>query len=387
MRRWTLLFALAAILMPVARAEADALNPPFNPTYAREVAGKPNSVPFQCRPVPQPALDMSGLESRYAKDDPTQSRIDPAAAAKEAARGKILWDYVTQIGRMADLYMLSKPARPEIADCVIQHLAAWSRAEALTKNIEQNHEIGRHQAIMLQAWSLAGFTFAYMKLGVRAPTEYTRDILRWFKVLSDSAVREYSDRRSKWYQKRSSNHGLWAGLAVANAGIVLNDKDKLDFGLTILREGLAVVAADGRLPEETTRGERAMLYQHFATMGIMGLVAIADANSVKLSAAEQQALVRLARFNVEARDAGAEGAAPVARLPKHVDKSALGWTEIAVCHFDHRDPALAGQIDSYARTFRPVSHVYYGGNATAAFNPGALAGAGDAPRRCPPNAH
>jgi poly(beta-D-mannuronate) lyase len=382
MRRWNFLFTLAAVATLAARAEADALNPPFDPAYARQVAGGPVTAPFQCRPVPPPTLDMSGLESRYVKDDPTQSRIDPANAAKEAARGKVLWDYVMQLGRLGDQYMLSTPARPEIAECVIRHLAAWARAGALTRNIEQNHEIGRHQAIMLQAWSLAGFTFAYMKLGERAPSDDTRDILQWFKVLSDSAVREFSDRRNKWYQKRSSNHGLWAGLAVANSGIILNDKSKLDFGLTILRAGLAAAAADGRLPEEMARGERAMLYQSFATMAIMGLVAIADANGSKLNATEEDKLARIARFNIEARSATANGDAAAGRLPKHVDKSALGWAEIAICHFDGRNRELADQIDSYVRTLRPVAHVYYGGSATAAFNPAALPGA-HAQRRCP----
>jgi poly(beta-D-mannuronate) lyase len=387
MRRWNFLFILAATIASTAQAQSDTLTPPFDPAYVREIAGKRVTAPFQCKPVPQPTLDMSGLESRYAKDDPTQSRIDPAAAAKEAARGKVLWDYVLHVGRMADQSMLSNPARPEIADCVVRHLAAWARAEALTKNIEKNHEIGRHQAIMLQAWSLAGFTLAYMKLGGRAPSEDTRAILQWFKVLSDSAVHEFTDQRSRWRQKRTHNHGLWAGLAVAGAGIILNDKSKLDFGVTILREGLAAVAANGSLPEEMARGERAMLYQHFATMGIMGLVAIADANGVKLTAAEQQALARLARFSIEARNAGAEGVTPTARLPKHVDKSALSWAEIAICHFARRDPGLADQIDGYVRAFRPLSHVYYGGNATAAFNPGALAGSGGAPRRCSPKGH
>jgi poly(beta-D-mannuronate) lyase len=226
-----------------------------------------------------------------------------------------------------------------------------------------------------------------MKLDGHASTEDMRAILQWFKALSDSAVREYTDQRSKWRQKRAHNHGLWAGLAVASAGIVLNDKSKLDFGVTILREGLAAVAADGSLPEEMARGERAMLYQHFATMAIMGIAAIADANGVKLSEAEQQALVRLVRFDIGARSASGDGAALSTQLPKHVDKSALSWAEIAICHFTRRDPRLTDQIDGYVRTFRPLAHVYYGGNATAAFNPGALAGANNAPRRCSPRTH
>jgi poly(beta-D-mannuronate) lyase len=379
MRRWNLLFTFVAAATLAARANADVLHPPFDPEHARQVAGKPVVAPFQCRPVPQPTLDMSGLESRYAKDDPSQSRIDPAAAAKEAARGKVLWDYVLQLGRMGDQYMLAKPARPEIADCVIRHLATWARADALTQNIEQNHEIGRHQAIMLQAWSLVGFTFAYMKLGERVPSEDTRAILQWFKVLSDSVVREFSDRRGRWAQRRSHNHGLWAGLAVASAGIVLNDKSKLDFGVSILHDGLAAVAADGSLPEEMARGERAMMYQHFATMAILGLVAIADANGARLSAAQEDKLAQLVRFNVTARSTSGE--TPASRLPKHVDKSALAWAEIAICHFGTRNRELADQIDSYVRTFRPLSHVYYGGNATAAFNPTALTSAADAHRR------
>ena len=381
MRR-SFLFALVATVACSDLAIADTLKAPFDPALPRQIAGRPADA-FRCAPVPSPTLDMSGLESRYAKDDPTQSKIDPAAAAREAARGKVLWDYVMQIGRMADQYMLSNPPKPEIADCIVQHLATWGRANALTGNIEQNHEIGRHQAIMLQAWSLAGLSFATMKLGNRPPAGAAgEDIRRWFRTLSDSVVREYSDKSNRWSQRRAHNHGLWAGLAVASSGIVLNDKGRVDFGLAILRDGLAAVSADGSLPEEMARGERALLYQHFATMAIVGLVAIAETNGHALNGPQQQALTRLLRFDIEASRKA--GAATAGNLPKHVDKSALAWAEIAVCHL--KDPGLVGEIDAYVRPIRPLVHVYYGGNATAAFNPGALPGARDTARRCAPKA-
>ena len=62
-------------------------------------------------------------------------------------------------------------------------------------------------------------------------------------------------------------------------------------------------------------------------------------------------------------------------LPKHVDKSALAWGEIAVCYLDGKASALADQVDAYMRPMRPLAHIYCGGNASAAFNPAALAGA------------
>jgi poly(beta-D-mannuronate) lyase len=377
------LLALAAALVCASHASASSLKPPFDPAYPRQVAGRATVAPFKCAEAPPPTQDMSGLESRYARNDPTQSKIDPANAAKEAARGKALWDYTLQLGRMADRFLLSNPARSDIADCVVRHLAAWARANALTGNIEQNHEVGRHQAIMLQAWSLAAFTFIHMKLGERPQAgAEDRDIRRWFTTLSDSVVKEYSDRSSVWYRKRSSNHGLWAGLAVANAGIVLDDKSKLDFGLALLRDGLAAVAADGSLPDEMARGDRALLYQHFATMPIMGLAAISRANGRDLSGPQQQALIRLLRYDIEAtRKASAANAASNA-LPKHVDKSALAWSDIAVCYLKTADSGLAGEIDAAVRTMRPLAHIYYGGSATAAFNPAALPGARHDAGRC-----
>jgi poly(beta-D-mannuronate) lyase len=370
------LLALAAALVCGSHAGAGSLKPPFDPAYPRQVAGRAAVAPFKCAEAPPPAVDMSGLESRYARNDPTQSKIDPANAAKEAARGKVMWDYTLQLGRMADQFLLSNPARGDIADCVVRQLAAWARANALSGNIEQNHEVGRHQAIMLQAWSLAAFTFIHMKLGERPQTgAEDRDIRRWFTALSDSVLKEYSDRSSVWYRKRSSNHGLWAGLAVANAGIVLDDTRKLDFGLALLGDGLAAVAADGSLPAEMARGDRALLYQHFATMPIIGLAAIAKANGRELSGPQQQALVRLLRYDIEAtRKASAASTAGNA-LPKHVDKSALAWSDIAVCYLKTAEPALAGEIDAAVRTMRPLAHIYYGGSATATFNPAALPGA------------
>ena len=85
------------------------------------------------------------------------------------------------------------------------------------------------------------------------------------------------------------------------------------------------------------------------------------------------------RYDIEAtRNASAAGNA----LPKHVDKSALAWSDIAVCYLKAAEPALAGEIDAAVRTMRPLAHIYYGGSATAAFNPAALPGARHDAGRC-----
>jgi poly(beta-D-mannuronate) lyase len=385
MRRSEILAALIIAVICHVPARADGIKMSFDPELSRRIAGKAAAGPFACRPAPEPMLDMSGLESRYVKNDPTQSKVDPAMAAREAARGKALWDFTNQLGRMADQYMLSNPPRPEIADCIINHLAGWARVAALTQNIGQNHEIGRHQAIMLQAWSLAGMTSAYMKLGNRRTDRSAedRDVLHWFRILSDSVATEYSNQTSTWYRNRANNHGLWAGLAVANAGILLSDKRKVEFGLALLDHGLATVAANGSLPAEMARGERAMLYQHFGTIAIMGLVAIADANHRTLSDAQEQALERLVGFNIEStRKLIADSGLPPNQLPKPLDKSAFAWAEVAVCYFRERRPALAEQSEAFVRTMRPLGHIWLGGSTTAAFNPAALTPGTDSTHRC-----
>jgi poly(beta-D-mannuronate) lyase len=171
---------------------------------------------------------------------------------------------------------------------------------------------------------------------------------------------------------------------VADAGIVLNEKNKVDFGLALLDHGLAAVAADGSLPAEMARGDLAIPYQHFATLAVMGLVAIAEANHRTLSEAQEQALQRLVRFNIAStRKLIADSGLPSNQLPKQLHKSALGWAEIAICYFKERNPALADQSDAFVRTMRPLDHIYFGGSITGAFNPAALRTAGDNAHRCP----
>jgi len=367
------LAAMALLLSQSALAEEQVV-PPVRPEVARAVLGKPDRVAVDCPAPVAPVTDMSGFSTPYDVKDPTQSKVDPARAAQGAARYAALMKFDGQIGALADRYMTSSPPDGAVARCAIELLRAWADADALLAHVDENDGLGRHEAIMMQAWNLAGYASVLAKLGSAAdlsPADRSA-ILTWLRKLAGSVQREYTGD-NPW--TRSGNNLLyWAAFSVGAAGAVLNDRSMFDFAMAGLDRGLSEVAADGSLPKEIARGGRAMMYQNFAALALSGLVALADANARKLSPSQEAALDRLVAFNSsQACDPSLASRLAGTAQPKTADHTNLAWADVVLPHINGTNPQLAASLDALVAGMRPLSHIYFGGNISAAYNPQALA--------------
>jgi poly(beta-D-mannuronate) lyase len=379
---------VALLLFPPISAAGETVAAPIQPDVVRSVIGRPDAGAFQCPPPVAPVTDMGGFSTPYDVKDPTQSKVDPKRAALGAERYAALMKFGGQLSGLADRYMTSNPPDQAIARCAVADLRAWADAGALLANVDANDALGRHEAVMLQAWNLAGYTSAFAKLGKTADlSEADRSaIFVWFGKLADSVEQEYSGN-NQW-TRAGNNLFYWAAFSVGMAGAVLNERSRVDFALQALDRGLGDIASDGSLPKEIARGGRAMMYQNFASLPLAGLVALADANGRKLPTEEEAALARLVRFNLsQVCDPALASQLAGVKQPKTADRTNLAWADVILPHIATTDPQLAGALDTLVAGVRPLSHVYFGGNVSAAYNPRALAsGRGPAPAKGAPGA-
>ncbi len=353
-----------------ARAEAGRIASGFVLDEARNRLGRPAGA-FACPDPAKPLVDMARFRSRYDPRDPTQSRVDPERERAEAARGSRLASFGNTIAHLSDRAVTARPRDPEIARCVLRHLAHWAEAGALLGSATDNDELGRHQAVMTQAWQLATYAAVLLKVGPEGldPGALART-RNWIGQLARSVVAEYA-ADNQW-SRHGANHLYWAGLAVGYAGAALQDPGLRDFALRALRRGLADIDETGALPAEIARGSRAAIYQNFATLPLVALVRFGDANGVALSTAEERALDRLLAFDAAlARDPAALEARTGVRQAPARDRSSLAWIDVVLPRLRGRDPARAADLEDLAARFaaRPAWHAFLGGNAGLVYNP------------------
>ena len=273
----------------------------------------------------------------------------------------------------SDLYVLNSPPRSDVRDCVLGHLAYWGRAGAFLGNVgAQKDDVGRRQAILIQAWWLTAYAIDFLKVDGpgRANAEQSNDIKAWFSRLSDSIVREFTpDKQRAAWLNRTTNHSHWGALAVGLAGVVLNDESKLRFAVAELERALDQADENGAMPIEMKRGRKALHYQSFALLPLAGLVAIADANGVNLDPRREEALRRVVVFtlretlrpDVVVRLSGQQQE-PIYNAPH------LAWIDIVLPHVARRDRALADELDKAAARFRPLKYEFLGGEVSRIFN-------------------
>jgi poly(beta-D-mannuronate) lyase len=317
---------------------------------------------------------MSNLFTYYAPSDRTQSQVESGKMKAYFDRLDDNKRFKNIVNDASDLYVLSAAEHPEIRNCVLSHLAHWARAGAFLGNVSvQENDVGHRQAILIQAWWLTAYAIDFLKVdGLRGSgqAEDIAAIKSWFGQLADSIMHEFTPdaQRAAWLN-RTANHSHWGAFAVGYAGVVLSDEKKIQFAIQELKRALAIVDANGALPNEMKRGGKSLHYLSFAVLPLSGLVALADANHIALDPAQEDALKRLVRFTMnQTRQPNI-----VEKLSGHKQEPILNaphqaWVDIVIPHFAKRDPALADELNRFAAPFRPLKYEFLGGEVSRVFN-------------------
>ena len=337
-------------------------------------SGNPKTAAFRCGSTVPPMTDMSKLFGFYTPT-PTRSTIDPEAMGRYTKRVWPTSAMMKLLGKFRDMYLLNAAPRHDIAACIVRNLRAWADANALLGGLDDNDLMGHRQAALIIAWQTYSMANAYA-LVAHEPGLSPNDlaaIRNWLSRLADVLVAEFTPpatpREPSWrWLDASANHSHWAAAAIGSVAAIVGDKPKLDFAMAELRRALAQVGEKGELPYEVRRGARSLQYQNFAMAAIGGLVALADANGIALSPAEEAALQRAARFTLEQNFDPSRLEAMTGQR-QDVKPSAFGWTDILQRHFQRSAPELATQLEERARPYRPFVDDFMGGEITRLFNP------------------
>ena len=355
MKRCYSLAAGLVLLCAVSPAGAADLVSPITKAHA-PLSG----AAVACRPLPEPVIS---LNSQPYYTDGAFSVIDPEKLAREQAAAKPLNQLLNLVQQAANDHRRGKPGA---AACALAALDSWARAGALLGAFTLQ---GSYQ----RKWTLGGAALAYLSIrdAPNLPPETIARVNAWIGKVG-RAVRPYYDKRAIANQ---NNHDYWAGLTVAAAGLVADDRAMVEWGVSRLRQAMTVVTAEGGLPRELARKRMALHYHLFSLPPLAALARIAEANGMALNASEQAALDRLARFTFEATQdpariamlAGEPQDDPFLKgRPALVQGAGLElWLLTKPANQGVSRPASEPALDAALKAFRPYRMSWLGGDIQA----------------------
>ncbi|HEX5284288.1 MAG TPA: alginate lyase family protein [Bryocella sp.] len=222
----------------------------------------------------------------YADNDPTHSIIDPVKQkAYNETSGPVKHEG-NVIVAAADAFRTT--GSTEAARCVLQHLEADARGNALTGKMSSG------QAYYVQGWVAGAAAVAYLKVdaNARATTAQRALILSWLQREADLTRSFYGEHQRKTHTD-AQNHFYWAAVQLAATGIAANDPRDFDWAVQRAKDGIHAIQPDGTLPEEMRRGKRALHYHLYAASPLVMLAEFGMPNGVDLYTENHGALKKL----------------------------------------------------------------------------------------------
>jgi poly(beta-D-mannuronate) lyase len=330
------------------------LHAPFDVAARRAQAGGP-LPPVRCPPPPAPELRATG--QIFYRPGTNATDIDPSAHAANDALARPVNDYMAFVVHTASDYMRSRPADPQRAACVLTWLATWAKAGALLETPDQQ---GRY----LRNWTQADLAIAYLTIRDAQALDSTQkyNVEAWFARLGEAVNTDFRTRFER------NNHLYWAAVSAVSAGVVTDNRALFGWGIRTARDATDDIAADGTLPRELARRDKALGYHVFALQALELVACFAAANGIDLWHAHDGALLRLDDLMVRDLDDPAVMVIKSGYVQNTDDlqgwpsRRSLSWAEpyYAVTH--------DARLVPYLRAARPwIGSARNGGDMTLAF--------------------
>jgi len=309
---------------------------------------------YSCSAVPEPVTSLD-YGSRYTDASKTRSDIDETSNADVDKALKPVEQFINELIKMSNSAMVDgDKAR---AACVLDWLAAWADAGALTKLETLNVELSvpaRYAGLamaMLQADTVGGLD-----------AEKRGRVVAWLKGAAGAMVAFFDDGAPTNASK--NNLRAWAGLAAAAIGRLDNDKALLDWARGSFELVACQASADGSLPLEMNRADKALNYQLHATAPLIVTADLLKATGFDGYAACDGKLLQIAIFSLRGIEDPAiveaiNGSKQTFQTGKQtLEPYMLAWVEPLLRQ--HPDSSL----DAFVEDLRPFSHAKLGGNLT-----------------------
>jgi poly(beta-D-mannuronate) lyase len=240
---------------------------------------------------PQPPVTSFAPISKYGQAGAARDQLDVEAGKAFEDAMKPVRAFSRDVVKAANDY--HRTGRMSAAECAVQHLAQWSKADALASP-------GSHTAWFKLATTLSGLSLAYLQVkpALRGREMESRDIESWLNRRGKDVAQYFQTLNTP--RSSRNNHRAWAGLAAAAAAAASGDKALLAQAAESFRVSACQATPAGALPMEVERGRKALEYHLYALAALTTLAEIGERNGLPLHKECSGALGRIAAFTLDA---------------------------------------------------------------------------------------
>lgn len=309
-----------------------------------------------CATAPEPVVHLHYV-SRYAQDDANRDTIDPEREAEAEAALAPLDDFIVTLATDVDrMYSGPVKARPETAACILDRLAQWADADALSDLGSKTVRLtigSRYAAFALIAWQTLPYAHdhpARSRITAWLTRRMQEQVVFWAEAPSGA---------------RQGNLRAWAGLAAAALSVQTGNAMLADWAEDAVSEVMCTANEDGSLPQEMSRGRLALHYQLHAIAPLVTAAALLERQSKPVSKACDGALHRIVGFAIDDLGDGARTRDITGQEQSLFDGTSrvepfqLAWIEPYLVLTRNEDLAVM------ARLLGPLGYSKLGGNQTA----------------------
>ncbi|WP_416422608.1 mannuronate-specific alginate lyase [Pseudomonas sp. App30] len=240
-----------------------------------------------CPAMPQPYTQSLQFRSKYEGSDKTRSTFNATSDKAFRDATKDITSMERGISKQVMVYM--RDGNPAQLDCALNWMVTWAQADALmSKDFN-------HTGKSMRKWALGSMASAYVRLKfsdshpLATHQQQTQVIEAWFGRLADQVVSDWNNLPLD----HTNNHSYWAAWSVMAASVALDRRDLFDWSVKEYKIGASQVDADGFLPNELKRQQRALAYHNYALPPLAMIASFAQANGVDLRQENNGALKRL----------------------------------------------------------------------------------------------
>ncbi len=283
-----------------ANAASAGLVPPSGYYHKVEVqarkaslADETKSATQACPTAPKPYTGTLEFRSKYEGSDKARATLNPKAEKAFRDETQDITRLERGVSTMVTQYM--RDGDEQQLDCALNWMGEWAQAGAL---LSTNFN---HTGMSMRKWALGTLASSYLRLKysesrpLAAREEQAKLVEGWFAKLADQVVQDWGDLPLK----KINNHSYWAAWSVMATAVALDRRDLFDWSVQQFRTAAAQVDADGYLPNELKRRQRALAYHNYALPPLVMIAAFAQANGVDLRGENREALRRLAERVIE----------------------------------------------------------------------------------------
>ncbi|MDE1164961.1 MAG: mannuronate-specific alginate lyase [Pseudomonas sp.] len=240
-----------------------------------------------CPAMPQPYTQSLQFRSKYEGSDKARSTFN--ADSDKAFRDATADITSMERGTSKLVMQYMRDGRPEQLDCALNWLTAWAQADALmSKDFN-------HTGKSMRKWALGSMSSAYLRLKfsdshpLATHQQQAQQIEAWFSKVADQVVSDWDNLP----MDKTNNHSYWAAWSVMSASVATNRRDLFDWSVKEFKIGANQIDAQGFLPNELKRRQRALAYHNYALPPLAMIASFAQANGVDLRQENNSALKRL----------------------------------------------------------------------------------------------